>query len=269
MSEKNRAENEARKERFEFVFAINDNVICQRYFRINGFNECSVYSKNFLETFRNCVNLIKDDLAVKSRLYLWYTAPQVFESKEEMKKHIQMDKEGKISLKLKTPSYILTRNDEQVYLYNDGEVTPYNEYFNKSDYIKTSQGVDNTPYQFKFSFLEDGKEVMSEIWSDYGYPRFVRTNIDLSNSKNKYKTDASYMPFEAILIKIFNDSQMDIIPIIVREICSVCSYPERKKYVLTNNGYATNPFQYNFDYIKKWEEACKGKTNKYFKNLGA
>ena len=31
-------DNEAYKERFQFLLWVNDNIICQRYFKINGFN---------------------------------------------------------------------------------------------------------------------------------------------------------------------------------------------------------------------------------------
>lgn len=263
MAEKNRAENEARKERFEFILAINGNVICQRYFRINGFNECSVQSTAFLETFRNCVKLIQDDLQAKSRMYLWNTAPQVFDTEADMKQRIN-------GLNLSPHSFIVCRDTENVYTWDGEQTTPYNEYFNKADYIKTTkENTENSTYTLKFSFLDNGREVVSEIWDGEQYPRFVRTNIDLSNSKNKYKSDDFFIPFESILIDIFNKSQIDIIPVIVREICSVCSYADRKKYSYLDGHYQANKYTYRQSYTKEWENACKAKTIKYFKNLGA
>ena len=37
-------DNASYKERFQFMLSINDNIICQRYFRINGFNAESLES---------------------------------------------------------------------------------------------------------------------------------------------------------------------------------------------------------------------------------
>ena len=33
------------KERFSFELTVNDNIICQRYFRIHGFKQQSLYSE--------------------------------------------------------------------------------------------------------------------------------------------------------------------------------------------------------------------------------
>lgn len=64
---------EYRSERFQFVLSVNDNIICQRYFRINGFNNASLSSLELKETIDNIVNVIDSDLTSKSRIYMWYT----------------------------------------------------------------------------------------------------------------------------------------------------------------------------------------------------
>lgn len=85
---------EYRQERFQFVLSVNDNIICQRYFKINGFNEDSLNSLELKETvdeittgiissiplqgMDKCLTgmdkgLINSDLVSKSRVYLWYT----------------------------------------------------------------------------------------------------------------------------------------------------------------------------------------------------
>ena len=61
---------EIRKERFEFELTINGNIICQRYFKINNFNERSVYSTEFLDAIRGCASLIQESLRRKKRLTL-------------------------------------------------------------------------------------------------------------------------------------------------------------------------------------------------------
>ena len=72
------------KERFEFVLSINGNIICQRYFGINNFQERSLGSVNLSEAVRACMALIDRDLKEKTDIYNYYTAPQVFKDKEEM-----------------------------------------------------------------------------------------------------------------------------------------------------------------------------------------
>ena len=41
--------NESYKERFQFILSLGENIICQRYFRINGFNPESVESYELKE----------------------------------------------------------------------------------------------------------------------------------------------------------------------------------------------------------------------------
>ena len=70
---KNAVSNEAYKERFQFLLWINDNIICQRYFKIMGFNPDSVGSEELLETlepyaeklYQMITGKVKDYLRVK------------------------------------------------------------------------------------------------------------------------------------------------------------------------------------------------------------
>ena len=62
-------QNEGYKERFQFLLWINDNIICQRYFKIMGYNNDSIGSEELIETLEECVSMIKDDLHYKSFLY--------------------------------------------------------------------------------------------------------------------------------------------------------------------------------------------------------
>ena len=72
------------KEPYEFRLLIGDNIICQRYFRIN-FNPASLSSSELTDTVRRCAEMIDDDLKSKSRIYSWYMAPLVFNNEEEMR----------------------------------------------------------------------------------------------------------------------------------------------------------------------------------------
>ena len=73
------------KEPYEFRLLIGENIICQRYFRINNFNKISLGSMELTDTIRECANLINQDLKSKTRVYMSYMAPYVFNSELEMR----------------------------------------------------------------------------------------------------------------------------------------------------------------------------------------
>ena len=70
------------KERFEFELTVGENIICQRYFRINNFNPKSLKSYELIEALRKCVTTIDNDLKMKTQAYLEMYAPLVFETEE-------------------------------------------------------------------------------------------------------------------------------------------------------------------------------------------
>ena len=109
MSEKTQENNNFPvKERFEFVLTINDFIICQRYFKINNFQERSLASVNLAEAIRDCYEMIDNDLKEKTNIYNYLTAPQVFKDREEMDWWIE-----KQPFKLDVPSFIVLRKDEE------------------------------------------------------------------------------------------------------------------------------------------------------------
>ena len=198
------------KERFEFVLTSNGNVVCQRYFRIHGFKHESESSlqltghgwetdkdgnKMYFEgALERCARMIHEDLAYKSRMYLWYSAPQTFQNEAEFEKWIAAQ-----PFSIKVPSFVVMRENENVYVW-DGEngqpymldgkpCEPFEARFNRNDYFEND---DEQPVKLKLSFLDNGREVCSTEWSANIYPKFVRNNIDLSNSKNKYKNPEQF-----------------------------------------------------------------------------
>ena len=72
------------KERFEFELTVGNNIICQRYFRINNFNPTSLRSYELTDAFRKCVSIIDRDLKDKTHTYLEMYAPKTFNTVEEM-----------------------------------------------------------------------------------------------------------------------------------------------------------------------------------------
>lgn len=66
----NRNENK-KKERFEFILRINGNIICQRYFDIKGYNDKVLNSIELKELVDDNVEMIREELKMNSKRYLW------------------------------------------------------------------------------------------------------------------------------------------------------------------------------------------------------
>ena len=218
---------DVRKERFEIILTINDNIICQRYFKINGLKNNPFKSRKFRNAIEYCANLIQNDLKLKSNSYNCYTAPQIFNNVEEFQNWIP-------NHYLRVPEYVLFRDTKQVYVWDGEKLKLYDKRFNVSDYITTDEEV--VPNDIKFSFLDDGNVIYSKVWDGNAYPRFIRNNIDLSNSKNRY--DSNVKPYESYLIKLLTKDREDLIPMIINEICDVCSSEPKVK--VENNTNNTN-----------------------------
>lgn len=277
------------KERFEFVLTSNGNVVCQRYFRIHGFKHESEYSlqlighgwhKNadgtqsyFEGALERCARMIHEDLAYKSRMYLWYSSPQVFTNEDEFNEWIE-----KQPFSVEIPSFVVMEKNENVYVWDgykgqqyivDGTpCEPFEARFNRNDYFECE---DEQPVNLKLAFMDNGREVCSVEWSANVYPKFVRNNIDLSNSKNKYKTPEQFSIVESILIDAMIANRQDLIPLIVREFCQACSFENAEDYVTTvtygDKTYNLNIYQENNKYFRSLERAYRNKTNNYFKNI--
>ena len=76
------------KEKFEFELTVDNNIICQRYFRINDFNPMSLKSYELSEAIRKCVTTIDNDLKMKTQAYLEIYAPLVFDSEKQMREFL-------------------------------------------------------------------------------------------------------------------------------------------------------------------------------------
>jgi hypothetical protein len=278
------------KERFSFVLTVNGNIVCKRYFRINGFKNESESSVNLCGhhfekvgdaentaiytsiqgALEHCVDLIHKDLVYKSNVYLWNSAPQVFDSVEQMNALIY-----KPTFRPQVASYVVLRDCDDVYvwtgegleLYNRAgkPVEPYTNIFNTSDYIG---GIENDAQnQLKFAFYDNGQEICSKVWDANVYPRFVRNNIDLSNTKNKYKQNDQFSIVEATLVDLMIKDRQDLIPLIVRELCSACSLSDKNDYVTTLNGYNLNYNQTNSRRYSAIERKLRKKTEEYLKTV--
>lgn len=65
------AEKIYKEDRFEFAFFENENLICKRNFRINGYIDGSMQTADFKDVMDGIVAAIDNDLKSKSRVYTW------------------------------------------------------------------------------------------------------------------------------------------------------------------------------------------------------
>jgi hypothetical protein len=164
------------------------------------------------------------------------------------------------------PVYIIFRDSDKVLVWDGENATPYEKNFNRADYIEDTEA--ETKPILKFAFCDNGREVCSKTWEADVYPRFVRTNIDISNSKNKYKAEGVFMPVERAIIDEFNNTHTDLIPVIVRELCSVCSFDKPENYnsmvEYGDTTYDLSIRRANARYYRAIEKKLAKKTSDYF-----
>ena len=224
-------DNVAYKSKFQFLIWVNDNVICQRYFKINGFNEESLYTEEFSNCMNGIVRSIQEDLESKSRIFMWYTnmtepmKVQGFMTNEEVGKY------GKDFLSLISDSTI--RGKVQA---PDGKI------FNKEYYDYVLDGVNEYEIEkpkdgefiFKFSFLIDDVPVFERIWDGNVYPKFVRNGVDLTNNYAFYNDkDISALSFGAAIVRYMQRGKVNLISDFIRRICETLSNTFTEKYEYT------------------------------------
>lgn len=246
MEEKNKKEsrfvdNVAYKSKFQFLIWVNNNVICQRYFKINGFNEESVYTEEFSNCMNGIVRSIQDDLESKSRIFMWYTNMAEPMKISGFATEEEIDKYGSDFLSVLTDSSVRGKVEAP-----DGKI------FNK-EYIDYSQdGVNDYgelekpkdgEFVIKFSFLIDDVPVFEKIWDGNVYPKFVRNGVDLTNtySLNDSK-DISTLSFGAAIVRYMQKGKLNLISDFIRRICETLSKSYNEKYDYTKEmaDYATN-----------------------------
>lgn len=225
------------KERFEFELTVGNNIICQRYFRINAFNPHSLRSYELTEAIRRCVRMIDNDLKNKTQAYLEMFAPMVFNNETEMYSYLANPNnvsrmtlgEGIVIRGNKDTDYVLVNNGqvrELGYKFDDGELT--------------EESPENNKVTYKFAFKVDGQETASMIWDGY-YPKFVRDKIDLSNKRGKFENeDPNRLSFEQYLLYKMVQGKSDLVYGIIKHICVACSYSDNTEYTTNVDDILTN-----------------------------
>lgn len=207
------------KEPYEFRLLIGDNIICQRYFKINNFNPASLTSMELTDVIRYCARMIDDDLKSKSRVYTWHMAPFVFNNEEEMYEWFSNPKNTE---KVRICENISIRDrEDKDFIWNGENIIEPDKKFEEFPFSTSLDNKDILTYEFAF-YVND-KKVVSTIF-DGVYPYFIRRNIDLSNSKGRFEgEDTSRLSFESYILNCLVRERPDLIKKIVKEICSVCS----------------------------------------------
>lgn len=235
------------KEPYEFRLLIGDSIICQRYFKINNFNQLSLSSVELTETIRRCANMIDDDLKSKSRVYAWHMSPIVFETEEEMRAWFSIPENAS---KIKFYDNIAVRDENSSeFFWNGEELIPCEKRIYDGTFTTPLSEKDVLTYEFAFYVNE--KKVASTIFEGV-YPYFIRRNIDLSNTRGKFEgDDLTRLTFESYILNRLVYDRQDLIKKIVKEICYVCSSAENNYYTqevtFVNNDMSKTSYNLNIN----------------------
>lgn len=248
------------KERHQFVLSANGNIICQRYFKVNGFNPNSLHSAELLDTVRDAVGLIKKDLVSKSRVYMGIISPR----RTKLTGFYQGEELG-------LSDAILAYSDAY-----DGDIQLSNGVVLHKSYLdneNVAEEEEEEPFVFRLSYLFDDKVICEEVWDGTIYPKYIRNSVDLSNSNASYKyTDPMRMTFSQQMTKRLNDDRNDLIYTIIRMFCDTLSNTVDEEGNSTEKEY-TSEMEYGDktyyctayprEYVRNWSAAVRQKTIKY------
>lgn len=233
------------KERFEFKLTVGDNIICQRYFKINNFNPRSIRSYELAHTIRECANRIDADLKDKTQIYLSIYAPMIFDNISSMSKHFS---EPFNCAKMHIGEGIIVKNESVDYIWNGKEPIRGTKKFDDGEFTK--ELVNEDKLQCKFSFLIDGNEVCSTVW-DGIYPKYVRNSIDLSNKRGRLNSgEKQTASFETYLLNKMVEGKSDLVWIIIKNICYTCSQNSDSDFYTVENENYKNKLSWKFRYLQ-------------------
>lgn len=257
------------KERFQFILKINDDIICQRFFRINGLSYESLESEEMKLVMDEVVNMIQNDLVSKSRVYDWYSngyGLKLTGFVNDIEKYDVDDRMLILSNSDKDDDIICKNGDcinKTYFKYSDGIADMY---------VDNERPADNE-FVFNFSFLFDDKVMYERIWDANIYHKYVRNGVDLTNSDIAYKDkDSLTLPFNLSVLKAMTNDKIDLVYHIIKKICGVLSatYTEEgneytKKVYYGDKAYLCST--YNKDFVNNWRVATEQKTKNYFNSM--
>ena len=267
-------DNSSYRERFQFILQINENIICQRFFKINGFTYESLESEEFKNVMDEVVGMIQNDLISKSRIYEWYTTPTPIKltgfvnNIDEYKEHEKR--------------LILDNSVTDSVVECEGHDNVVKTFFDYNDEVKDLYDEERPAdgeFVFKFIFLVDDKECYVREWDGNVYPKYVRNGVDLTNSDVAYRDkDPMSLHFNLAIIRHLTNDKVDLTYHIIKRICSVLSqsyvdeygeYTKKVQYAnnydgVKNEGKTYYYTTYNREYVNGWRTAVEQKTREYF-----
>ena len=260
-------DNSSYRERFQFILQINENIICQRFFKINGFTYESLESEEFKNVMDEVVGMIQNDLISKSRIYEWYTTPAPIkltgfvnniDEYEEHEKRLILDNSV-------TDSVVKCEGHNDV-------VKTFFDYNDEVKDLYDEERPADGEFVFKFIFLVDDKECYVREWDGNVYPKFVRNGVDLTNSYgSKDNHDISSLSFNAAIIRYMQRGKNNLISEFIRRICDTLSNTFTEKYEYTKE-FEMGGKKYNYlsayeSYKNSWRKAVRKKTQEYYETL--
>lgn len=281
-------DNSAFNDRFKFIFSVNDNIICERFFKITGFDYDAINSERMKSLFvgegdmqyGTVISKIINDLKSKSRVWSWYTT-------ETPVKMTGFEGDWKETDDSIFKSFV-PKDDKATYL-----VYPYSVGAENEEQENGESGAENLkPFDvtFKFSFQiaqnssinKDGRTVFCDympvyevIWDGSVYPKFVRNSVDLTNSFGHKVKDINTMNFIQSLTYRMTCDKCDLVYHIIKEICDAATFEDEEPLSVQRKQRVTSYLKYgnkkypmsNFDkeYIDGWRKAVEKKTNDYYR----
>lgn len=207
---------------FGFSLILNGNTVCGKRFGIRTFNRESVNSLEFLTTCRECVDLIKADLASKSRIAMAIYDGRLY---------------GRSIAKTFDDGHVIAQS-----------VVPFDapdEEFNKT--------INEGECTFEFVVSKNDRKLFSECWDGRVYPEIVRKHIDIVNDVEKFDEGDGILSFKSWLYREMSVGKENLVPIIMERIKSVCR-PENVEYdedgkVVSKSGLYSKREDYTLDDI--------------------
>ena len=252
--------NDAYKERFQFIVYSNQNIICQRYFRINGFNSDSIGSVDLKHVLDECVAMIKQDLEHKSFVY------QTLINDEPVKMTGFLEDPASISDLCHLTSTLV---DGEVTL-SDGRVVDksYLYYDSKADDVYgDSEHLEPWDVTFKFEFRVDERPVYERIWDGTVYPKHIRNSVDLSNTGSNVDPKSIQLNSIDGVLQYVKIGRPNLVYNIIKKIVGVMSGGFDDPYHYTNTitigDFEYSYYNYDNDYFDSWKRATYEKGAKY------
>lgn len=280
-------DNSAFNDRFKFIFSVNDNIICERFFKITGFDYDAINSERMKSLFvgegenqyGTVISMIMNDLKSKSRVWTWYTT----ETPVKMT-GFEGDWEETDNSMFKT---FVPKGEEITYIVYPEKDENENEETNEEieqEIVKPFDVVFKFSFQMaqKSSVNKEGRTVFSDyvpvyeaIWDGSVYPKFVRNSVDMTNSFGHKEKDINAMNFIQSLTYRMTCDKCDLPYHIIREICEAATFEndeplsvQRKQRVISYLEYGNKKYPMsNFDkeFIDGWRKAVEKKTNDYYR----